>query len=93
MFRESRENEHTCIVLYLLQYIELRPIVPFRVVRLLLHHQNDVILDEDEDSNTPLHLACTHGHLGVAKVLVEADADVEPRWDTPLHPQGRGGAV
>lgn len=50
---------------------------------MLIQHQPDTIQDEDEDSNTPLHLACTHGHLGVVKVLVEADADVEARWDTP----------
>ena len=50
-----------------------------RVVGLVLKHQHDTILDEDEDSNTPLHLACTQGHLGVAKILVDQDANVEAR--------------
>ncbi|KAG8257515.1 ankyrin repeat [Homalodisca vitripennis] len=37
---------------------------------------------------TPLHEACNHGWLGVAKLLLEAGADVNARGlddDTPLH--------
>jgi len=29
--------------------------------------------------STPLHQACTNGHTGVAKVLVDEDAEVEAR--------------
>lgn len=39
----------------------------------------DLIVDEDDDSNTPLHLACAKGHYVVAKVLLEAEADPDVR--------------
>ena len=42
--------------------------------------QPDTIQDEDEDSNSPLHLACTNGHVGVAKVLIAAKCDIEARF-------------
>ena len=46
-----------------------------------------VVNDEDEDSNTPLHLACLAGHAKVVRTLIEAGADIEARnctlW-TPL---------
>ncbi len=48
-------------------------------MRELLRHNEGTAFDEDEDSNSPLHLACTYGHVGMAKVLVEANADVEAR--------------
>jgi ankyrin repeat protein len=38
-----------------------------------------VLNDEDEDSNTALHLASKHGHLDVVKVLVGAGAVKEAR--------------
>ena len=49
------------------------------VVRELMRYQIDTIQDEDEDSNSPLHLACINGHVGVAKVLIAANCDVEAR--------------
>ena len=55
------------------------PLHTHSVVRALIRYQVDTIVDEDEESNTPLHLACTNGHLQVAKVLIEAHAEVEAR--------------
>ena len=53
--------------------------IPHSIVRELIRNLRGTIVDEDEDGNTPLHQACINGHIGVAKVLVEADADVEAR--------------
>ncbi len=50
-----------------------------RIVKELLRYRVDMVNHEDEDSNTPLHLACTSGHIGVAMELIEAKADVEAR--------------
>ena len=50
-----------------------------RVVRELMRYQVDTIQDEDEDGNSPLHLACINGHVGVVKVLIAANCDVEAR--------------
>ena len=56
------------------------PYLPPSVVRELLRYQHDTIQDEDEDSNSPLHLACIHGHVGVVKTLIAAKCDVEARF-------------
>ena len=57
------------------------------VVRELVNRNKMVINDEDEDSNTALHLASLAGHNLVVEALLEAGADVEARnatlW-TPL---------
>ena len=39
----------------------------------------DLIEDEDDDSNRPLHLACTNGHYNVARALLDAKADPDVR--------------
>ena len=56
-----------------------------RVVDALIHYQSDTIQDEDEDSNSPLHLACINGHVEVAKVLIAAKCNIEARF---VNPQG-----
>lgn len=54
------------------------------IVKELIRHGKkskiDLIVDEDDDSNTPLHLACANGHYNVAKVLLEAQADPGVRY-------------
>ena len=46
------------------------------VVRLLVKQDKSVVKSEDEDSNTPLHIAAIDGHDMVGKVLIEFGADV-----------------
>ncbi len=52
-------------------------------------------MDEDEDSNTALHLACTHGRAKVVGKLLAYGADVQSRnskrW-TPLDCAASAGA-
>ena len=49
------------------------------VIEALLKHQKDSILDEDEDGNTPLHLAALNGFSQSVKVLLESQADFDAR--------------
>ena len=49
------------------------------VVKELVKHDITAINDEDEDSNTPLHLAALAGHNKVASTLLEKGADIEAR--------------
>ena len=51
----------------------------FSVVRELVNRDKLVINDEDEDSNTALHLAALAGHNKVARALIEVGADIEAR--------------
>ena len=57
--------------------------VVYSVVKELIRHGEmmklDLIVDEDDDSNTPLHLACINGHYQVARVLLDAEADPDVR--------------
>ena len=45
----------------------------------LVRKETSIINEEDEASNTPLHLAATEGHLKCCKALLENGADVEAR--------------
>lgn len=49
------------------------------IVLEIIRKRPDTVFDEDEDGNSPLHLACLNGHHHVAKSLVAANADVEAR--------------
>lgn len=68
----------------------------YRVVRELLQKYKFLISDENENSNTPLHLACLEGHTEVVRLLLEMGADVEARnsslW-TPLDCASARGHV
>ena len=50
-----------------------------RVVRELARFKDTLLFDEDDDSNTPLHLACTNGHYSMAKVLLNAGCDPDAK--------------
>lgn len=67
-----------------------------RVVRELVRRHKLLIPDENEESNTALHLACLEGHPEVVKVLLEHGAEVEARntslW-TPLDCASAKGHV
>ena len=48
--------------------------------------------EQDNDENTPLHLACANNHKKAVRVLVEAGASVFSRGEygyTPLHSYAR----
>ncbi|XP_069174847.1 transient receptor potential cation channel subfamily A member 1 homolog isoform X4 [Procambarus clarkii] len=67
-----------------------------RVVRELVNRYKFLLSDENEYSNTPLHLACLQGHTDVARTLLEAGAAVDARnsslW-TPLDCASAKGHV
>ena len=54
--------------------------MPCRVVKALVDCQRDCILDEEENGNTPLHLAASNGHYQAAKVLLDYKADGDARF-------------
>ncbi|XP_036354856.1 ankyrin repeat, PH and SEC7 domain containing protein secG-like [Octopus sinensis] len=54
-------------------------LIKYRVVKILAKHDNSLIHGEDENSNTPLHLAALNGHKEVVKFLIENNADFEAR--------------
>ena len=51
----------------------------FSIVRELVKQDKNSVNDEDENSNTALHLAALAGHAKVADVLIEMGADVAAR--------------
>lgn len=50
------------------------------VVRELARFKDSLLFDEDDDSNTPLHLACANGHYGMAKVLLDAGSNPDAKY-------------
>lgn len=52
---------------------------PSSVIEILLKCKRECISDEDEDGNTPLHLAALNGHHKSAKVLLDYQADFHAR--------------
>ena len=51
----------------------------YSVTRELVTQDKNAVNDEDENSNTPLHLAALAGHAKLADVLIEMGADVAAR--------------
>ena len=51
----------------------------YSVIEILLKHKSEWIADDDEDGNTPLHLAALNGHHKCAKVLLDSQADIHAR--------------
>ena len=51
----------------------------FRVVRFLVHKYPPSLTDEDENGNTPLHLAALHGRIEVASFLIDKGAEVDAK--------------
>lgn len=49
------------------------------IVRELIKEDHSIVNDEDENSNTALHLAAQYGHNKVAKMLLDLGADVSAR--------------
>ena len=47
-----------------------------RVVQELYNHSPGSISCEGEFRMTPLHLACEHGHPGIAKFILESNPDI-----------------
>ena len=41
--------------------------------------------EEDEDSNTALHLASEKGHLSIVKLLIDNGADKMARYNANAH--------
>src|SRR5262245_30908102 len=65
-------------------------------VRTLIEKDPTLVAARDKDGSTPLHCAAWHGHVDVAKILLDAGADVNDHnqndhWGTtPLHAAAHG---
>ena len=46
---------------------------------MILEHDPAAVNDEDNDSQTALHLACIHGKYDVVELLLDKGADIEAR--------------
>ena len=65
-----------------------------------MNHQALIVNDEDEESNTPLHLAAAAGHEVVVRELLQAGANITARCGALLiylcllccHPEVEGRA-
>ena len=68
-----------CCLPFFLSALPIRLSVLCRVVQELIRHKRNMIVDEDDDSNTPLHIACIHGHTEVADVLLKSGSDPNAR--------------
>lgn len=54
--------------------------IPCRIIEVLLKQKRECISDDDEDGNTPLHLAALNGHHKCAKLLLDSQADYHARY-------------
>ena len=53
----------------------------YRIVKDLIRHNKTIINSEDEEGNTPLHMAALAGHDNVIQALLEVGANIESRLD------------
>ena len=60
-------------------YVNLWPF--YRTVCALLKRDMSIINDEDDASNTPLHVAALNGNDKVAKELLDRGAAIDARWE------------
>ena len=62
-------------------YLKIIIIIFFssRTVIELIKRDPSIVNDEDEASNTPLHLAAIEGHLKCCRALLERGAEVDAR--------------
>ena len=58
---------------------EQKTLVLFSIVKILLTKDINIVNDEDDSSNTPLHLAALEGHVKVVEILLECGAAVDAR--------------
>lgn len=47
---------------------------------MFLERRANLVNDEDDSSNTPLHLASSEGHVNVVELLLKHGADVDARY-------------
>lgn len=67
-----------------------------RSVDVLLQHGADPNLADDGYGNTPLHLATSHGHADIVRLLIRKRADVDAidgKLATPLHLAAEAGRL
>ena len=62
-----------------------------KVVQVLLQHEADVNQQTEETQETALTLACCAGFIDVAKLLINAGADIEKGASTPLMEAAQEG--
>ena len=81
-FSREVKSMLSCIGLHITSQMPMaiNTISVFRTITELVKKDPSIINDEDEASNTPLHLAATEGHVKCCKELLERGAEVDARW-------------
>jgi len=62
-------------------------------IKALLQVDPKLVADQDKNGDTPLHVACLHGQLAAAQVLIDAGADVNAKNSYGAFTPGDLGAV